>query len=324
MQPLISVILPVYNVESYLKKCLESVLAQTYKNLEIIIVNDASTDATPQICDEFARADSRIKVIHMSKNEGVSNARNSALDIFKGDYLCFVDGDDFVEPDYIEFLYTLLKEYNCDVSMCGYYNIYDNGSKSEAFPNDLPKQAMTASEALCEIFYNKASSSNCCKLFPRHVFDNLRYKSYALGEDTLVTYNIFCKINNIAYSNAPKYYYFYRTSSATRKKEDFYRFYDYILVAKETESFIPKNDRRLRRAFATRIVEHSFYAYMKLRNLDRDWSEEKKQIVRNIKKYRLTVLADKRAALRTKLACLASFGTMKTVDIIYDHIEKRS
>ena len=106
-KPLISIIIPVYNAEKYLKKCLDSVINQTYKNLEIILVDDGSTDKSPEICDKYAEKDSRIIVLH-KENGGVSSSRNAGLDIFKGEYLSFVDSDDYVEPDYIEYLYIFL------------------------------------------------------------------------------------------------------------------------------------------------------------------------------------------------------------------------
>ena len=109
--PKISVILPVYNVEKYLRQCLDSVINQTYKNLEIILVNDGSTDNSGKICEEYALNDERIKVIH-KENGGISSARNAAIDIAKGQYITFIDSDDDVELDYIDYLYDILKKFN--------------------------------------------------------------------------------------------------------------------------------------------------------------------------------------------------------------------
>ena len=109
LQPLISVIVPCYNVEEYLPKCIESILNQTYRNLEILLVDDGSPDNCGRICDEYAAKDSRIRIIH-KKNGGLSDARNAALDVMTGEYVTFIDSDDYVSDDYVEYLYKIIKE----------------------------------------------------------------------------------------------------------------------------------------------------------------------------------------------------------------------
>ena len=116
MEKKVSVIIPVYNVEKYLEECIQSVLKQTYKNLEIILVDDGSPDNCPKMCDEWAKKDSRIKVIH-KQNGGASSSRNTGLDVMTGDFMCFIDSDDFIAKNYIEVLYNNLIETNSDVSM---------------------------------------------------------------------------------------------------------------------------------------------------------------------------------------------------------------
>lgn len=108
LQPLISVIVPCYNVEEYLPKCIESILNQTYRNLEILLVDDGSPDNCGRICDEYAAKDSRIRIIH-KKNGGLSDARNAALDVMTGEYVTFIDSDDYVSDDYVEYLYKIIK-----------------------------------------------------------------------------------------------------------------------------------------------------------------------------------------------------------------------
>ena len=120
--PKISVIVPVYNVEKYLRKCIESILNQTFREFELILVDDGSTDSSGKICDEYALKDSRIKVIH-KENGGASSARNAGLDVAKGEYIGFVDSDDWIEMDMYGELYRLIKENNTDISVCGINNI---------------------------------------------------------------------------------------------------------------------------------------------------------------------------------------------------------
>lgn len=126
--PLISIIIPVYNLEYYLRECLTSVIGQTYTNLEIIIINDGSTDSSPCICDQFAAQDKRVTIIHQ-ENRGVSYSRNIGLDNARGAYIGFVDGDDWIEKDMYETLLSLTIEYNANISMCSHFLEYNDRNK---------------------------------------------------------------------------------------------------------------------------------------------------------------------------------------------------
>ena len=125
MEDLISVLVAVYNVEDFLGRCLDSIINQTYKNIEIIIIDDGSTDNSKKICEDFASLDSRIKLLHI-KNMGLSYVRNFGIELAKGKYISFVDGDDYLENDYIETLYNNLIKYNADLSCCSYYRVFDD------------------------------------------------------------------------------------------------------------------------------------------------------------------------------------------------------
>ena len=143
---LISVIVPVYNTEKYLEKCVMSILNQTYKNLEIILIDDGSTDNSPQICDSLAEKDNRITVIHQP-NGGVSSARNTGLDNTHGDYIMFVDSDDYIAPNMIEFLSENIGD--TDIAMCGYNSVDENGNLS-------PQENVTVADGIISIdtFWN--------------------------------------------------------------------------------------------------------------------------------------------------------------------------
>ena len=123
MEELISVIIPVYKVEKYLKRCVESVQKQTFKNLEIILIDDGSPDSCGEMCDEMSKMDSRIKVVHKN-NGGLSDARNAGIEIASGKYVVFVDSDDWLDLDMIDLLYRILKQYDADFAECSYRNIY--------------------------------------------------------------------------------------------------------------------------------------------------------------------------------------------------------
>ena len=130
MTDLVTVIVPVYNTEKYIKKCVDSILGQTYTELEVILVDDGSTDSCPRICDSYAERDSRVRVIH-KENGGLSDARNAALDIVSGSYVTFVDGDDYIEKNYVEYLYSLIKKYGADMSICSYKSVDADGKPSK-------------------------------------------------------------------------------------------------------------------------------------------------------------------------------------------------
>ena len=144
----ISIIVPIYNIEKYLPRCLESILAQTYKNIEVILVDDGSVDNSGMIADTYARNDQRIIVIHQV-NKGVSAARNAGLDLATGDYIGFVDGDDYIEPDMYEILMRIIDEQQVDIAHCGYQMVYP--SRIDYYYNTREKQKMNREEGVFEL-----------------------------------------------------------------------------------------------------------------------------------------------------------------------------
>lgn len=213
--PLISIIVPCYKVEEYLDKCIESIVKQTYKNLEIILVNDGSPDNCAQICDDWAKRDSRIKVIH-KENGGLSSARNAGLDIAKGEYISFIDSDDFIDITFIEFLYLKLKESNADISCCGYYHYFNADLKEIRHFKNI-NLVMNSCEAIIKmntIGYFGVGSWN--KLYKSELFNDIRFPIGKLSEDWFILYKLIDKANKITYNSEPKYYYRQRKGSITR------------------------------------------------------------------------------------------------------------
>ncbi|MDA3054605.1 MULTISPECIES: glycosyltransferase family 2 protein [unclassified Campylobacter] len=216
---LISIIIPVYNVEKYLKECLDSVTNQTYKNLEIILVDDGSTDKSGEICDEFARQDSRIKVIHQ-KNQGQAAARNRALDIMQGEYLAFVDSDDMVDEAYIGTLFEMIQKYNTKIAMISFENftqieeiqvIKQKNSNSEV-------NSYSTEEFFRNYLISKPKFHNfiCRCLYHRDIFANLRFPVGIIYEDVYLYYDIFSDIKNIIISNKILYSYRQNIGSTSR------------------------------------------------------------------------------------------------------------
>ena len=217
--PLISVIIPVYKVEDYLQRCVDSVTAQTYKNLEIILVDDGSPDNCPQLCDSLADRDSRIKVIH-KQNGGLSDARNFGIDASSGEYLTLIDSDDYITDDMIMTLYERIESDKSDLALCNYLCVDDNGDTSKyENENDLPIQdeVIDADAAHKKLFGYKHWHYviACCKLYKRFLFDDFRYPLGKLHEDLHTTHLIFEKCSKISCVRKPLYYYYQNEKSIT-------------------------------------------------------------------------------------------------------------
>lgn len=216
MNELISVIVPIYKVENYLEKCVNSIINQTYKNLEIILVDDGSPDNCPKICDDLSKKDKRIKVIH-KKNGGLSDARNAGIEVAKGKYLSFIDSDDYIDSDMLEYLLTELKNNNADVSICGKYVNYENGNE-EKNNDSKEKVVMDKREALIKInSFCGFDMSTCDKLYKKYLFDDVRFPYGKKCEDFYTMYKIFDKCEEkIVYNADAKYHYFQRAGSISR------------------------------------------------------------------------------------------------------------
>ncbi len=203
--PLISVIIPVYNVEKYLHKCVDSVLAQTYTNLEIILVDDGSTDASGQICDEYVAKESRIKVIH-KPNGGVSSARNAGLEIAQGQYIGFVDGDDYIELSMYQILLDSILQNHSEIARCEMYG-WQSIMKNE-WCGSAP-QAM-------ELFYPYIYI--CLSLINRKIIKNIRFdETITLGEDMKFYFEIVSQAQHISYIPSSQYHYVINSQSATQQ-----------------------------------------------------------------------------------------------------------
>ena len=182
---MISVIVPVYKVQDYLDECIESVVNQTYRDLEIILVDDGSPDRCPQMCDEWAKKDGRIRVIH-KKNGGLSDARNVGLDKAKGEYIAFVDSDDWVELDCFEKLYEVLHQHpDCAISSCSLW-IYTDGRKEPHGQWDFKETKFVEPEEYADkMLLMESQHTACCKLYKREVFRDIRYRKGHNNEDIL-------------------------------------------------------------------------------------------------------------------------------------------
>ena len=208
---MVSVIVPVYNVENYLRQCIESLLKQTYSNLEIILIDDGSTDKCGEICDEYAIADERIRVFH-TENRGISAARNAGLDAAKGDYIGFVDSDDWIEPEMYELLLNAAKQKNADVSVCGSWYEYHSNSE-EANINNIEYHGKDCLKALVERKFRTAVWN---KLFQRRLFDSVRFPEGRSFEDLAIMHLVFSNVNLVVSVDKLLYHYRQRSNSMVK------------------------------------------------------------------------------------------------------------
>lgn len=213
---LVSVIVPVYNVEEYLAECVESILSQTYHNIEIILVDDGSTDESGLLCEEYAKKDDRVRVFH-KENGGLSDARNYGIDRAEGSYITFVDSDDILHVSCIEKLYTLMSCSGSGVSICNMERFEETESIRYTYTN--PKVCiLDAESALKELLLQRCFDVSACgKMYCKELFNNVSYPTGQLYEDLGTTYKVIMKTEKVCYINQSLYYYRYRPGSITTR-----------------------------------------------------------------------------------------------------------
>lgn len=239
---LISIIVPVYNVEPYLNKCLDSIVNQTYKKLEIILIDDGSTDNSGLICDEYASKDNRIIVVHQ-KNKGLSAARNVGLNIAKGDYIAFVDSDDFIEKDMYFTMYNVMNKNYADVCVCNY--IKNTNFETKKIYSEIFK-ILTSKQAIKQLLlsYTKLRKKPTIeyavwnKLYRKEIFENVMFPVGKKYEDQFITLLILDKIDKIVWIDADYYNYVQRKNSITKTRNDIVKLKDLVKTLIRQRKFI--------------------------------------------------------------------------------------
>lgn len=212
-QPLISVIIPVYKVEAWLDACVQSVLAQTYQNLEIILVDDGSPDSCGAMCDRWAETDDRVHVLH-KKNGGLSSARNAGIEIATGDYIMFLDSDDVVHPQICEHLYYFLSKHNAKIAACDLAHIFPEQTPPYTLSSD--EQILSPTEAIAQVWYQTTFlPSACAKLYHRSIFQRLRFTCSLLFEDVDLMHQLLWEADTVVYTPSALYGYNHREQSIT-------------------------------------------------------------------------------------------------------------
>ena len=295
---LISVIVPIYNVDIYLKKCLESIINQSYKNIEIILIDDGSTDKSSIICDEYKEIDSRIMVLHKN-NGGLSSARNVGLEKATGSYIVFVDSDDYLEYNMIELLKKNIDKYKSDISACNFYNVKNGVRSSKEFSEkefvltNKDKFDYTCNEYSCMLLY----AWN--KLYKKEIFDNIRFPEGKLYEYIYILTDLLDKAKKVSFITKPLYSYVYRSNSlgksfnlkhfdridAYDKAIDFYQKKGYYDLAKKEKNFKMSNiifNLSKMKAYNFKYKMDSKYYYNELLILNKEikWKDANKYVKR--------------------------------------------
>lgn len=230
---MLSIIIPVYNVEHYLEKCVDSICHQTYRNLEIILVDDGSTDRSGRLCDELAAADSRIKVIHKS-NGGLSDARNAGMEFASGEWWMFVDSDDYLALDTAETLLRAAVENHCEIAVCNMVRIYEDGAQ-EPFYRPVTEPTIWAGE---QRFETLRQPSVCNKLFRADLFKEIRFPNGKFYEDTFVYHALAYRASRIVLTGLNGYYYLSRRESILGQPQFTDRYFDFVEAVHERAMFL--------------------------------------------------------------------------------------
>lgn len=297
----ISVIVPIYKVEPYLQKCLDSIVGQTYRNLEIILVDDGSPDNCGAICDEYAAKDQRIKVIHQA-NGGVSAARNAGLAAATGNWIGWVDGDDWAEADMYGYLLENARKYGADVAVCGRVERYAN---RDVFWGWDTLQVWNQEQVIAQLLEDQALRNYLCdKLWKRELFDGIRFPEGQIFEDIIVTCQLFLKANTFIGLPEAKYNYRQRSDSIV-KSQSFAQQISYVQAARQQMETLRKAWPQYEDQMAAQCVAAAIGLWMTYDTAPKEerikYRQDIRQIAVFVKKYQKAVLQYRKLGLAGRL-----------------------
>lgn len=301
---LISIIVPVYNVEKYLKKCVYSILNQSYKNLEVILVNDGSTDNSGKICDELSREDSRIKVYHKD-NGGLSDARNYGVAKANGEYVGFVDSDDYIDQYMYENLYKAIRKYNTQIAECGITRVYKNNKLRPHYDGEEYSLVVDREGYLKEYLENrKVYGAAVCKLLSIDLAKVLKFPDGKVYEDVFYTLELLKKVDKYTLISGNYYYYYIRGNSITTKTFSS-RDMDYIEIIDKIGEYTLNNYSKLKE----KLFIRQGFAYLSIFNQiiqlnDYRQIPEYSIVIGKLKNIRSNIIFNKLAPKSLKIAII--------------------
>lgn len=265
----VSVVIPVYNVEKYLPECLDSVINQTYKNLQIILVDDGSTDSSGKICDEYAEKDDRITVVHQS-NAGAGAAKNTGLELIDGDYFSIIDSDDYIELDMYEKMVNSLEKYNSDIAQCLFRNVFVNDSFDRKYKikGNYPK-VLTSKKFLSELLYDWKYAIFANKVFKTSLLKDIRFPVGRKIDDEFFTYKLVCNAKKVVNIDNILYNYRMRKTSVMNENNSDRLIYDRIDCFIERYNYIKKVYPSLERKYLLKLYDGLLYFKTQLNNTEK-------------------------------------------------------
>lgn len=281
---MISVIVPVYNVEKYVEKCIDSILLQSFTDFELILVNDGSMDSSREICKNYAELDRRVKLLDKI-NGGLSDARNVGFEKSIGDYICFIDSDDFIHCNMLYDLWNNLCSYDADISICSFERVKE---KDRIKNNTLGEiEVLTPDDCYSKIYSRQCDEFTVAwaKLYKRELFDELRYPVGKIHEDEFVTYKLFSKAKRIVYTSAKLYYYLIRDNSIMHSKFSMRSLVRLDAYAERVDFFVLHNKMKLAGLTSQRFIEKALEYYVLMVEAKSDNKEKGKQLRRSSYDY---------------------------------------
>lgn len=302
MRELVSVIVPVYNVEEYVDECIYSIVSQSYPDLEILVVDDGSTDSSGKICDRWAKRDSRIKVVHQ-QNQGLSGARNTAIDICTGEWITFVDSDDVIGKDYVKILLGLAKKYKVKISQCFSEKIQFIGAKEK----NVEEKSMGSVQFLLSEKYQTMAWG---KIYKSELFETARYPYGKIHEDVALTYKLVYEAGNVAYTTRKLYFIHPARPNSINGSGRFYR--EKLVILQFLKEQIGFYKEKQEKELVKRGYRDYAYAllgnYNKTRKILKD-KETASKIKQEYQRVCLKVVKeDETISLKTKLLLVLCFG----------------
>ena len=310
-QQLVSVIVPVYNVENYLRKCLDSLINQSYVNLEILLVNDGSTDASGELCEEYAEKDLRVKVFH-KENGGPSSARNLGLEHAGGGYITFIDSDDYLAEDAVESLVTSLEKHQADISFCQTEIVDETGTFFDRSRKKFCKETvLSPEETMMEICLNRMTGTSACgKLYRSILFEDIRFPVGKLYEDTYTIPDIIIRSEKVVFIGRAVYFWVQRSGSITHHgltEKDFTVFSTLERFIKIVDAHYPA----LHEYAVVRLVNDTFWTVMMRLVYNEDFLSRAAKIRKRYRKYWILALRHRELRFGKKVQVLLALVNLR-------------
>lgn len=314
---MISVIIPIYNTEKYVEKCIRSVCTQTYTDLDIILVNDGSTDSSKKICESFLN-DGRVRIVNQM-NQGQGKARNVGIEMANGSYLFFLDSDDYLEKDCLEVLYRGIINHDADISIIDYYDIDEKGKKLKKSTRRCNDVILYGPEAAVEdmLYWKTFGVAPWAKLYKKALWDEIRFPENIIYEDLATTYKVFAKASRVVFLPYPKMYYLHRMGSDVHQPFN-NRKLSIMDSSNSIKEFVSQNMRGIYKAAISREFSSAFSLYLQIEN-DNLLKDKLKAI---IIKERTIVMFDPKARNKARCAAFLSFFGFRLCKFVFLLVKK--